>query len=219
MAGVYRQRHPERTVFYRVMFHYFEEFVSEYENRSEREYGYFRPVIKEVVEKYLDCGNRKCGFARIRCGDCGKEFLLHFSCKVRGFCPSCHAKRREEWSEWMPGEAGAGCSLPSSSLYHPQDAAYIFQVQKVPSIFPLPLWSASSLQISQSCHRKRACFWNDCRHPDLWRKNKFLYIIFGLFKNISTFYRFFSCFLLYLTFIFSLYINLKGVSKRNPNKN
>jgi hypothetical protein len=33
MAGIYRQRHPERTVFSRVMFHYFEEFVSEYENR------------------------------------------------------------------------------------------------------------------------------------------------------------------------------------------
>ncbi len=27
--------------------------------------------------------------------------LLTFSCKVRGFCPSCHAKRREEWGEWM----------------------------------------------------------------------------------------------------------------------
>ena len=101
MAGIYRQRHPERTIFYRVMFHYFEEFVSEYENRFEREYGYFRPVIKEVVEKYLDCGNPKCGFARIRCPDCGTERLLTFSCKVRGFCPSCQAKRLEEWGEWM----------------------------------------------------------------------------------------------------------------------
>ena len=101
MARIYRQRHPQRTVFYRVMFHYFEEFVSEYENRIEREYGYFRPVIKEVVEKYLDCGNPKCGFARIRCGDCGKEFLLHFSCRSQRYCPSCQAKRREEWGEWM----------------------------------------------------------------------------------------------------------------------
>ncbi|NIO48372.1 MAG: hypothetical protein GTN73_02880 [Candidatus Aminicenantes bacterium] len=49
MAGIYRQRHPERTVFYGVMFRYFEEFVSEYENRFEREYGYFRAVIKEVT--------------------------------------------------------------------------------------------------------------------------------------------------------------------------
>ena len=24
-----------------------------------------------------------------------------FSCKTRGFCPSCHAKLREEWGEWM----------------------------------------------------------------------------------------------------------------------
>jgi len=50
MAGIYRQHHPERTVLYRVLFHYFEEFVSEYENRFEREYGYFRPVIQEVVD-------------------------------------------------------------------------------------------------------------------------------------------------------------------------
>ena len=101
MAGIYRQRHPERSVFYRVFFHYFDRFLLEYENRFEREYGYLRPVIQEVVDKYLDCGNPKCGFARIRCSDCRKEMLLTFSCKVRGFCPSCHAKRREEWGEWM----------------------------------------------------------------------------------------------------------------------
>ncbi len=40
---------PERTVFYRVLFHYFDSFLLEYENRFEREYGYLRPVIQEVV--------------------------------------------------------------------------------------------------------------------------------------------------------------------------
>jgi len=101
VAGIYRQRHPEHTVFYQVVFHYFEEFLREYENRFEREYGYFRPIIQDVVEKYLDCGNPMSGFARIRCVDCGEERLLMFSCKTRGFCPSCHSKRREEWGEWM----------------------------------------------------------------------------------------------------------------------
>jgi hypothetical protein len=24
-----------------------------------------------------------------------------FSCKTRGFCPSCHAKRREEWGVFL----------------------------------------------------------------------------------------------------------------------
>ena len=52
-------------------------------------------------QRYLDCGNPKCGFARIRCPECGTERLLTFSCKVRGFCPSCQAKRLEEWGEYF----------------------------------------------------------------------------------------------------------------------
>ena len=101
MAGVYRPRHPERAVLYRVLFHHFERFLTEYEGRFEKEYGYFRPIVKEVVERYLDCGNPRCGFARIRCPDCHEERLVMFSCRTRGFCPSCHAKRLEEWGEWM----------------------------------------------------------------------------------------------------------------------
>ena len=86
MAGVYRPRHPERTVFYRVLFHYFDRFLAEYEGRFEKQHGFFRPIVKEVVERYLDCGNPRCGFARIRCPDCGEERLLMFSCRTRGFC-------------------------------------------------------------------------------------------------------------------------------------
>jgi hypothetical protein len=50
MAGVYRPRHPERTALYRVLFHYFGRFLSEYESRFQREYGFFRPIVKEVAE-------------------------------------------------------------------------------------------------------------------------------------------------------------------------
>jgi hypothetical protein len=104
VARVYRPRHPERTVLYRVLFHHFERFLAEYESRFEKEYGFFRPIINEVVERYLDCGNPRCGFARIRCPDCHLEHLLMFSCRTRGFCPSCHSKRLEEWGEWMREE-------------------------------------------------------------------------------------------------------------------
>jgi hypothetical protein len=38
-----------------------------------------------------------------RCPDCREERLVIFSCRTRGFCPSCHAKRIEEWGEWMRG--------------------------------------------------------------------------------------------------------------------
>jgi hypothetical protein len=36
------------------------------------------------------------GFARARCPDCGHDFLVAFSCKGRGLCPSCNARRRAE---------------------------------------------------------------------------------------------------------------------------
>ncbi|MGB8951237.1 MAG: hypothetical protein WCC06_01025 [Candidatus Aminicenantales bacterium] len=54
MSGIYRPRHPERTVLYRVLFHSFDRFLAEYEERFERTYGFLRPVIKEMVERYLD---------------------------------------------------------------------------------------------------------------------------------------------------------------------
>ena len=85
MPGIYRPRQPQKTVLYRVLFHYFDRFLSEYESRFQREYGFFRPIVKEVVERYLDCGNPRSGFARIRCPDCGEERLLMFSCRTRGF--------------------------------------------------------------------------------------------------------------------------------------
>jgi len=81
MAGVYRPRHPERTVLYRVLFHHFERFLAEYETHFEGEYGFLRPVVKEVVERYLDCGNPRCGFARIRCPDC-KAGLTAFPLRI-----------------------------------------------------------------------------------------------------------------------------------------
>ena len=65
MRGIYRPRHPERTVLYRVLFHNFDRFLTVYENCFEKEYGHLRPVVREVVERYFDCGNPRSGFARI----------------------------------------------------------------------------------------------------------------------------------------------------------
>jgi len=60
----------------------------EYETRFEGEYGYFRPVMQEVVERYLDCGNPMCGFARIRCleikGNC-ERFVASIKSKFLYF--------------------------------------------------------------------------------------------------------------------------------------
>jgi hypothetical protein len=50
VAGVYRPRHSERTVLYRVLFHHFDQFLAEYESRFEKEHSFLRPIIKDVVE-------------------------------------------------------------------------------------------------------------------------------------------------------------------------
>ena len=39
-------------------------------------YGYWRPYIMDVIYRYLDCGDRHFGFARVKCAICGHEYLL-----------------------------------------------------------------------------------------------------------------------------------------------
>lgn len=41
---------------------------------------------------------------RVRCEDCHHEKLVAFSCKKRGFCPSCSAKRMTESSALLVDE-------------------------------------------------------------------------------------------------------------------
>jgi len=79
----------------------FERFEQVYEDRFERQYGFFRPYVKHVIYRYLDCGILRNGFARVRSEECGQEYLLAFSCKRRHFCPSCHQKRVVEFGEWI----------------------------------------------------------------------------------------------------------------------
>jgi hypothetical protein len=57
--------------------------------------------VLDVIHRYLDCGDLHFGFARVKCEDCGHEYLLAFSCKRRHFCPSCHQKRVVEFGEWL----------------------------------------------------------------------------------------------------------------------
>ncbi|MCP4721476.1 MAG: IS91 family transposase, partial [Desulfobacteraceae bacterium] len=63
--------------------------------------GFWQTYVMTVIYRYLDCGNLHMGFARVRCDDCGHEYLLAFSCKQRQFCPSCHQKRVVEYEEWL----------------------------------------------------------------------------------------------------------------------
>ncbi len=52
--------------------------------------------VERDLRAYLRCGILAHGFARARCTGCGYDFLVAFSCKGRGVCPSCNARRMVE---------------------------------------------------------------------------------------------------------------------------
>lgn len=93
ILSVYHPREPKASPLWQIFDKHYEDFERSYPEKFEKRYGFFRPVIGEVVRAYLRCGDLKEGFARVRCPNCGYEFLLQFSCKTRCCCPSCQAKR------------------------------------------------------------------------------------------------------------------------------
>jgi ribosomal protein S27E len=52
--------------------------------------------VKQEAQRYLDCGQLRCGFVEVTCEACGESQLIAFSCKGRGWCPSCTARRAAE---------------------------------------------------------------------------------------------------------------------------
>ena len=93
----YERRHPEETTLYRLVQEHAETFFAHIEAETGASLPQF---VKDEFDDFLDCGILAHGFLRLRCGDCGHEKLVAFSCKRRGFCPSCGARRRapRTWS-------------------------------------------------------------------------------------------------------------------------
>ena len=52
--------------------------------------------VEQEFRDFLQCGWLAGGFARFRCGDCGLDRLVPFSCKSRAVCPSCGGRRMAE---------------------------------------------------------------------------------------------------------------------------
>jgi hypothetical protein len=100
-VAVYRPRRPRASPLYRLLDRHFRTLSLVWDERFAATGGAWRAVIPKVVDQFLACGLLDHGFARIRCDACTHEYLLAFSCKARYFCPSCHAKRIAQWSQWL----------------------------------------------------------------------------------------------------------------------
>jgi hypothetical protein len=56
--------------------------------------------VEREFREFLGCGVLERGFVRVRCGDWAFERLVPFSCKGRGFCPSCGGPSSYTPSTW-----------------------------------------------------------------------------------------------------------------------
>ncbi|QEP44778.1 IS91 family transposase [Ectothiorhodospiraceae bacterium BW-2] len=90
----YRARRPADTPLYRVVQNHLETFLALCHDDWEQER--VSPHAERELRRFLECGILAYGFARARCDECGHDFLIAFSCKGRGVCPSCNTRRMAE---------------------------------------------------------------------------------------------------------------------------
>ena len=92
----YRPRDAEHGVLYRVIDEHLDAFLDAAVDHTD---GSRLPkFVEQEFRDFLTCGVLTHGFARLRCSDCAFERLVPFSCKGRGFCPSCGGRRMTEYA-------------------------------------------------------------------------------------------------------------------------
>lgn len=90
-ADGYARRRPETTVLYEVVRDGWPAFLA----RADEQGGLPKFVVGDF-EAYLRCGLLEHGLVRVRCEDCCDALVVAFSCKRRGFCPSCVGRRMSD---------------------------------------------------------------------------------------------------------------------------
>jgi hypothetical protein len=131
VVATYAPRDPCHTVLYKVIAEHLETFLASCNDDPETP-GLPAYVQREFYD-YLRCGILAHGFLRLGCDTCKKELLVPFSCKRRGFCPSCAGRRMAQMAAHL-----VECVIP-----------WVPTRQWVVSV-PLPLryWMASSQDLT-----------------------------------------------------------------------
>ena len=90
-ATAYRRRQPENSLLYQIVSAHLESFLARAADLADGR-G-LPPFVERELRAYLRCGILAHGFVRVHCDTCGQDALVGFSCKGRGFCPSCGGRR------------------------------------------------------------------------------------------------------------------------------
>ena len=85
----YEPRRAAETLLYSIVSDRLESFLARTEERG----GRVPRFVEREFRSFLTCGIPAHGFLRVRCDDCKLDRVVPFSCKGRGFCPSCGGRR------------------------------------------------------------------------------------------------------------------------------
>lgn len=94
----YKRHEPEKTVLYKAMADNLETWISQREAEGKNPLPTF---VENELRAFLDCGILESGFSLVSCDSCSHVLPVAHSCKKRGFCPSCGAKRMSETTQHL----------------------------------------------------------------------------------------------------------------------
>ncbi len=134
-VATYEPRDPSHTVLYTVIADPLETFLASLD--ADPDATGLPAYVEREFYAYLRCGILAHGFLRLGCDTCPKELLLPFSCKRRGFCPSCAGRRMAQTAAHL-----VECVIP-----------WVPTRQWVVSVpVPLRYWMASSQDLTAKVH-------------------------------------------------------------------
>ena len=134
-VATYEPRDPSHTVLYTVIADHLETFLASLD--ADPDATGLPAYVEREFYAYLRCGILAHGFLRLGCDTCPKELLLPFSCKRRGFCPSCAGRRMAQTAAHL-----VECVIP-----------WVPTRQWVVSVpVPLRYWMASSQDLTAKVH-------------------------------------------------------------------
>lgn len=132
----YKRHQPEKTLLYRVLAREWDGWFAERQADSGR--SPLPPYVEREFEAFFRCGILAHGFIVTACEKCGQKLPVAFSCKKRGFCASCAAKRASETS----------LHLIDNVMPH---VAFRQWVTTFP--YALRFWMAASRKLTNMVHR------------------------------------------------------------------
>ena len=166
---MYHPRNPRASPLFQLFETNYETVKAVWEERFERQYGFWQGRWDSAVAAYLDCGLFESGFAIVRCPVCKAQYHVAFSCRCRGLCPSCSAKRAAIFSELLQHQILADMPHAQWVFLDPQNVAPLLSLPARAFRRPRKTRLRDRPRDDGCRHRgARRAARNGRRHPDVW---------------------------------------------------